>query len=605
MKPIIVLATLFLVLSSSLALPPDTQAAVVGHITQMDGRVDLLKGGKLPATQVKVGDPVESGDVLRSKSLSKAQITFIDKSLVTISPESRLAIEDYLIEPAQGKRHAVLELFQGLAHVVVNQIFKVKEPDFLIKTHTAITGVRGTDFGIRLHPNSSTILNFSGKTQVGNVFPEVTASLIRAQKIAYGGGGGGLFPPGSFVTLAEMQSTTVQRNLPPTLPMSISPEDRAMFMNQMTSGLLGGRNTGRDGGAGGGGEGGGPGSMASALGSGESSALPASSTLGLNNGTANTALAILNTVTVPPTVLPPAAPQTQAATQTTPTITVAGMAIPVFNILASWGAGAGDLDLHLTGPSAGSTFHVYYASKGSLTTQPYALLHADDTGSGGSEVITVQQFNQGGLYRASVYNWSNPSTTSTNLSTTSGVSLSVINGGTVASTGGGSKVNGGTVVTSLTPTAGQVGNTWVAVTIDPATGQVTATNQITNTSGGTLGAAALSTATVPASRTALASASPGLTTATLPATAPPAIATAALTTTAVPTTPTALATASVPAAITTAGQTTPAVVAAAPRVSPTTVATANPAVPITRAGASATPVAATTSVPGASAGVAR
>ncbi len=593
MKPIIVLAMLFLVLSSSLALPPETQAAVVGQITQMEGRVDLLKGGKLPATQVKVGDPVESGDVLRSKSLSKAQITFIDNSLVTISPESRLAIEDYQIEPAQGKRHAVLELFQGLAHVVVSQIFKVKEPDFLIKTHTAITGVRGTDFGVRLYPNSSTILNFKGKTQVGNIFPEVTASLIRAQKIAFGGGGGGVFPPGSFVLLGEMQSTTVQRNLPPTLPVPISPEDQMMFMQQMSGGLLGKPNAGGNSGAGGGAGGSDPGPM-SAIGSGQSSTVPASSTLGVVAGT-NTTLAILNTVTVPPTVTPPTASQTtpQAATQTTPTITVAGVAIPIFNILATWGSGARDLDLHLTGPSAGGTFHVYYASKGSLATQPYALLNADNLGTNGSEVITVKQFNQGGLYQAYVYNYGNSSITSTNLSTTAGLSLSVINGGTVVPLGGGSTVTGGTLVTSLTPTAGQVGNTWIAVTIDPATGQVTTTNQITNTSGGTLGASALTTtattAAVPATTTALTTTPVTTALTALPTTAVSATSPAATTSATALTTP--AITSAAPTAITAAAPraTALAVPTAVSAIAPTTVPSAT--APIARAAATTAPVA--------------
>ena len=55
-------------------------AEVVGRLTQVEGRVDLLKGGNLPAISVKVGDTVAPGDVIRTKSQSKAQITFIDDS---------------------------------------------------------------------------------------------------------------------------------------------------------------------------------------------------------------------------------------------------------------------------------------------------------------------------------------------------------------------------------------------------------------------------------------------------------------------------------------------------------------------------------------------
>lgn len=168
-----VLASVILVLIFGLGLSAWASAEVVGHITEVQGQVDRLKGGKLPAIPVKLQDAVESGDVLRAKSMSRAQITFIDNSVITISPRSRLAIQAYEFDPAKKKRNAVLRIFQGLAHVVVSKLYKVEEPDFIIETNTAVTGVRGTDFGVRLQPNSSTILNFKGLVQVANIFPEV------------------------------------------------------------------------------------------------------------------------------------------------------------------------------------------------------------------------------------------------------------------------------------------------------------------------------------------------------------------------------------------------------------------------------------------------
>ena len=62
-------------------------AGVVGRLTQLAGRVDLLKGGNLPAIPLKAGDTVEPGDVIRTKSLSKAQITFIDNSILTVTTQ--------------------------------------------------------------------------------------------------------------------------------------------------------------------------------------------------------------------------------------------------------------------------------------------------------------------------------------------------------------------------------------------------------------------------------------------------------------------------------------------------------------------------------------
>jgi hypothetical protein len=243
-----------LVLCLGLAVP--SAAEIVGKITQVEGKVDFLKGGNLPATAAKLEDGVEVGDVLRTKSLSKAQITFMDNTVITISPEARIAIEEYMFNPGQGKRSAVLQVFQGLAHVVVSKLFKVAEPDFVVKTNTAVMGVRGTDVGLRIHPNSSTILNFEGKVEVGNIFPEVGDLLFKkAYKIAFSWGGA------TTVLLGNMQGTTVFRGLPPTIPFTITPQDLQQFMGQMKSyqvsggtGSSGGQTTGggTSGGTGGG-----------------------------------------------------------------------------------------------------------------------------------------------------------------------------------------------------------------------------------------------------------------------------------------------------------------------------------------------------------------
>lgn len=225
MKTCVSLMAVILLVLAGLAGP--APAASVGHLTQVEGRVDLLKGGKLPAAAAKLGDPVEQGDVLRTKSLSKAQITFIDDTVITISPESRIAIEEYMFDSSKGKRNAVLQLFQGMALAVVSKIFKVEQPDFLIKTNTAIMGVRGTEVGIRLGANDSTFLNFQGLTRVANIFPEVSGDLFKkAAKVAYSFGKG-------YVDLKDMQGTTVVRGLPPTLPYGLTDQDRQMFMRQL------------------------------------------------------------------------------------------------------------------------------------------------------------------------------------------------------------------------------------------------------------------------------------------------------------------------------------------------------------------------------------
>jgi hypothetical protein len=264
-------------------------ADVVGRLTQVEGRVDLLRDGNLPAVAVKVDDTVGSGDVIRTKSMSRAQITFIDNSTLTISPESRIAIAEFKFDAAQKKRSAVLEIFRGLALAVVSNIIKVEEPDFVIKTHTAIVGVRGTEFGIRLSPNSSTIMNFMGETQVGNIFPEVSRLFLKAFKVAFSFG----WNNGSnrWVLLKAMQGTTVGLNLPPTKPFTITREDQMQFMRQLATNASGRGNPSPD--------------LPKTAGG---SSIPASGPQAITTPGTPSTLNILSTVTVPPTVVP--TPQT-------------------------------------------------------------------------------------------------------------------------------------------------------------------------------------------------------------------------------------------------------------------------------------------------------
>jgi hypothetical protein len=136
-----------------LVVPLTSHAAAVGHFSLVIGQVEILKQGKIPAIPAKPQDGVEIGDVVRTKSKAKAQLTMVDDSVITLAPESRLAIADYQYNPAREERRAVVRLFRGLVHTVVNRIIKTEEPDFIMETHTATMGVRGTNWYTLLGPN--------------------------------------------------------------------------------------------------------------------------------------------------------------------------------------------------------------------------------------------------------------------------------------------------------------------------------------------------------------------------------------------------------------------------------------------------------------------
>ncbi|MBM4285523.1 MAG: FecR domain-containing protein [Deltaproteobacteria bacterium] len=179
------------------------QAAVVGKFAEVEGSVDLLKGGKLPAAAVKVQDGVEVGDVVRTKSLGRAQIKFIDDTVMTIAPGSRIAIEEYMFDAAKGKRQAVVQVFQGMVKTAVGKVYEAEKPDFILKSHTAVMGVRGTTWYALLTPTATEVYTANSRLEVGNIFPEIPARVL----------------------MKSLQYVKVGFGLAPTVPVDITEDD--------------------------------------------------------------------------------------------------------------------------------------------------------------------------------------------------------------------------------------------------------------------------------------------------------------------------------------------------------------------------------------------
>ncbi len=201
-----------------LAFPGGVEAAAVGRFTQVEGEVDVLKQGKLPAVPVKPQDGVEPGDIIRTKSRARAQVTFMDDTTLTISPGSRVAIESYMYDEAKKQRNGVIQVFYGMVQTAVSRILQTEKPDILLKTHTATMGVRGTKWYAMLHPLATDIYNETGKLCASNAFAEIAGE----------------------VCLKDMEFTRVAWNLPPTIPTLATRDDFLMLQRQMSTGLKGG-----------------------------------------------------------------------------------------------------------------------------------------------------------------------------------------------------------------------------------------------------------------------------------------------------------------------------------------------------------------------------
>ena len=130
-------------------------AAPVGKITALEGRVDMTPAGTKEAVSVTVGTNVNTGDIIRAKSKSKAEVTFTDGNVLKIAENSRIRITQYRSEEGQK---SYFNLFRGKTQVAVNNL--KKGANFEVHTPTAICGVRGSIF-ISMYSNGQSSFVFT------------------------------------------------------------------------------------------------------------------------------------------------------------------------------------------------------------------------------------------------------------------------------------------------------------------------------------------------------------------------------------------------------------------------------------------------------------
>jgi len=150
----------------------------IGEFRAVQGRVDVLHASNTEDVKARQDDPVFLGDIVRTKSNSKTEIVFDDKSILRIAPNSRIEIEKYIID-ARGKRQdAIVKLYRGKIRAIVSK--KGASSTFHIVTPTAKGTVKGTDIFAMYQADSTGIFVRRGSMSVYN--PEHPGEVVRVGK---------------------------------------------------------------------------------------------------------------------------------------------------------------------------------------------------------------------------------------------------------------------------------------------------------------------------------------------------------------------------------------------------------------------------------------
>ncbi len=115
-----------------------------GAVAALEGQAEVLRQGAGGWTAVVAGDPVFLGDEVRTLEDSKLKLLFGDDSVLTLAENSRLAVNERLVQAeAPVSRFSLL---LGTVRAVVTELYANPGARFELETPTAIAGVRGTGF---------------------------------------------------------------------------------------------------------------------------------------------------------------------------------------------------------------------------------------------------------------------------------------------------------------------------------------------------------------------------------------------------------------------------------------------------------------------------
>ena len=123
--------------------------AADGTVQQLSGTISVQKPDGAVRTVTRQSE-VNKGDILNTERDSYVQVKFADGGVVTLKPNTRLKVDDFLFDEKQpAKDTSTLSLLKGGLRMITGLIGKRGNADaFKANTVTATIGIRGTTFTV-------------------------------------------------------------------------------------------------------------------------------------------------------------------------------------------------------------------------------------------------------------------------------------------------------------------------------------------------------------------------------------------------------------------------------------------------------------------------
>ncbi len=129
--------------------PPPAQASTpsaVGAVSRLEGTATVIRAGTTTPVPLNQGDALHMGDKILTGPQSRAEVTFVDKTQLTLGEKATFVVADYEFDPSgKSKSQATYGILEGAFQYVSGLLAQQKDHDVNIDTPYGNIGIRGTE----------------------------------------------------------------------------------------------------------------------------------------------------------------------------------------------------------------------------------------------------------------------------------------------------------------------------------------------------------------------------------------------------------------------------------------------------------------------------
>jgi hypothetical protein len=134
-------------LALAAALPAFAQEGAVGRVKTLTGPAWVVTGEN--RAEAKVGTPIRQNDVVETGAGAALGISFKDSTTISLGPNSRLSIDEFVFAPAEEKYSFITKIARGTMYFVSGAIARLAPEKVQVSTPVGTIGIRGTRFLVK------------------------------------------------------------------------------------------------------------------------------------------------------------------------------------------------------------------------------------------------------------------------------------------------------------------------------------------------------------------------------------------------------------------------------------------------------------------------